>query len=219
MFFINFKTYQEGTGESAVFLVKILESVAESSQVKIVPVVQAADIKEVVSSTRLEVWTQKVDAFDFGAHTGAILPEAVFEDGAVGTFINHSEAKITDFEELTKVVKRAGEVGLKTLVFATDLDELAKVAELNPTFVAYEPAELVGSRETSVAQAKPEIISQAYEMLRARGIPLVVGAGIKTSEDVRKSVELGAVGVAVASGVVLSQNPKEELLKLVSGFE
>jgi len=219
MIFVNFKTYQEGTGELAVSLVKTLESVAEESQVKIIPVVQATDVKEIVALTRLEVWVQKVDAFDFGAHTGAILPEAVLEDGAVGTFINHSEAKISDFDELTKVVKRADEVGLKTLVFASNVAELERVAGLNLTFVAYEPAELVGSRDTSVAQAKPEVISQAYEILRAKGIPLVVGAGIKSSEDVRKSVELGAVGVAVASDIVLAKNPKEELLNLISGFE
>jgi triosephosphate isomerase len=219
MIFVNFKTYQEGTGESALSLVKLLEEAAQSTQVKIIPVVQSTDVKEIVSQTRLEIWVQKVDAFDFGAHTGAVLPEAVLEDGAVGTFINHSEAKIEDFDQLRKVVLRASEVGLKTLIFATDIPELEKVSTLTPTFVAYEPAELVGSRDTSVSQARPEVISQAYNCLRPKGIPLIVGAGIKSAEDVKKSIELGASGVAVSSSIVLSPNPKEELIKLISGFE
>ena len=40
MLFINFKTYEEGTGKNALELIKILEEVAESSQIKIIPVVQ-----------------------------------------------------------------------------------------------------------------------------------------------------------------------------------
>src|SRR3990172_5728882 len=100
MIFVNYKAYKEGTGQKAVALTKILEEVAHETQIKIIPVVQAPDIKEITSSTTLEVWTQKVDAVEFGAHTGAIVPEAVFEDGAAGTFLNHSEAKFESFEEL-----------------------------------------------------------------------------------------------------------------------
>jgi triosephosphate isomerase len=219
MIFVNFKTYKQGTGENALSLVKILEEVADKTQIKIIPVVQAADIKEIVSQTKLEVWAQKVDAFYFGAHTGAILPEAVVEDGGTGTFINHSEAKISDFDELEKVVKRSSEVGLKSLVFASDLKELERVVGLLPTFVAYEPPELIGSKDTSVTRERPEIISKAVEIAKAAKVPLIVGAGIKTSEDVKKSLELGAVGVAVSSDVVVSENPKSELLNLTLGFD
>ncbi|MFC1710329.1 triose-phosphate isomerase [Patescibacteria group bacterium] len=218
MIFINYKTYQKGTGSDAVELTKIVERVADSVHIKIIPVVQSADIKEVVSTTKLEVWTQKIDPFDFGAHTGAVLPEAVYEDGAVGTFLNHSEIKVKTFEDLKNSVKRADEVGLKTLVFAGNLGELKKILKLKPTFVSYEPPELVGSKTTSVAKAKPEIISKAVEIAKEKGTPLVVGAGIKSARDVRKSIELGCVGVAVASDVVASNNPEKELLDLVRGL-
>jgi triosephosphate isomerase len=219
MIFVNFKTYQQATGEKAISLVGVLEQVADESQIKIIPVVQATDIKEVVRTTKLEVWTQKVDPFDFGAHTGAILPEAVVEDGAAGTFLNHSEAKLTDFEVLRKSVKRAKEVGLKTLVFAKDLQELKNILPLDPTFVSYEPPELIGNKETSVAREKPEIISKAVEVAKEKGTPLIVGAGIKSDFDVRKSLELGAVGVAVASDIVLADDPKAKLEELVRGFQ
>ena len=97
MIFINFKTYQETTGQNALQLVKVLEETAHETQIKIIPVVAATDIKEAVLSTKLEVWTQKIDPVEFGAHTGAILPEAVLEDGAVGTFLNHSENRFSNF--------------------------------------------------------------------------------------------------------------------------
>jgi len=218
MIFVNFKTYKEASGESALQLTKLIEEASEEAQVKVVVAVQAPDIKEVVGSTKLEVWSQRVDSYDFGAHTGAILPEAVSEDGALGTFVNHSEAKITDFDELSKIVKRATEVGLKTLVFASDIAELTKVVTLSPTFVAYEPPELIGSRDASVAQKEPEVIAKAVGVSKEAKIPLIVGAGIKSAADIKKSLELGAVGVAIASDVVLAPDPKAELLELASGF-
>lgn len=218
MIFVNFKTYEEGSGQRALSLVKILEEVAHEANIKIIPALQAADIKEASSVTKLEIWVQKIDPVSFGAHTGSVLAEAVLEDGAVGTFLNHSEAKFASFEELRSALERANQVGLKTLVFAKDLEELKEVLSLKPTFVAYEPPELIGSRQTSVATARPETVSQASLLAKNEGTPLVVGAGIHSQDDVRKSLELGAVGVAVSSDIVKSENPKSELLDLVEGF-
>ena len=219
MIFVNFKTFEGGTGQRALSLIKILEDVAQSSGVKIIPAVQASDVKEAVLNSKLEIWTQKIDPVGFGAHTGSILPEAVYEDGAAGTFLNHSEAKIGDFGALGAAVKRAGEVGLKTLVFASGARELAQVVTLKPTFASYEPPELIGSRETSVAQAHPDIISEASEICKAAGVPLIVGAGVHSGGDVKKSLELGAVGVALATDVVAAQDPRAELMDLVEGFK
>lgn len=218
MILINFKTYQEGTGEEAIGLVKIIESVTTQTQVKIIPVVQATDLKEISLMTKLEVWAQHIDPAPYGAHTGAILAEAVLEDGASGVFLNHSEHKFRKLEDLQRAVQRAKEVGLKTLIFASDLEELKKVLPLAPTYVAYEPPELIGSQETSVARAQPEIIGQAVEFSKKAGLPLVVGAGVSSEEDVRISLQLGAVGVAVASSVVKAKDPKKKLLELVRGF-
>jgi thiamine monophosphate synthase len=38
-------------------------------------------------------------------------------------------------------------------------------------------------------------------------------------EDVKKSLELGAVGVAVATAVVKATDPKAKLLELTEGFK
>jgi len=37
--------------------------------------------------------------------------------------------------------------------------------------------------------------------------------------DVKKSIELGAAGIAVASDIVKSADPRKELLDLVEGFK
>ena len=219
MIFVNFKTYKKGTGANALRLVRVLEAVSNESGVRIIPVLQASDIKEASLVTKLPVWGQGVDPVDYGAHTGSVLAEALAEDGAEGTFLNHSEHKFKKFEDLEEAHMHARKVGLKTLVFAGNIKELKEIIRLKPDFVSYEPPELVGSKTTSVSQAKPEIISEAVELAKKHELPLVVGAGIKSSEDVRVGLSRGAVGFAVASAIVSSDDPKGELTELVKGYE
>ena len=219
MIFVNFKTYEQGSGRRAVDLSKILQEVAVDSNVKIVPVVQVIDAETIIDSTILDVWIQHVDPISYGAHTGWVLPEEATRVGVKGVFLNHSEHKFEDFSALIKANARCHEVGLKTLIFAEDLDELQKLLPLKPNFISYEPPELVGSEEESVATAKPEVIKDAFNFANQVNIPLIVGAGIKSVADVEKSLEYGALGIAVSSAIVKSNEPKEKLLELVEGFE
>lgn len=212
MIFINFKTYESGTGEKALVMSKIIEEVSKESGVKIISVVQPMDM---VSG----MWSQKIDAIEYGAHTGSILAEAVVSAGAVGTFLNHSENRFNSFEELSKAHDRAKEVGLETLIFAKDLEELEKVSKLKPDYISYEPPSLIGSKDISVATAEPEIIAKATIISKDSGIPLIVGAGVHSCADVKKCLELGAIGVAVASDIMNAIDPKLELLDLVEGFK
>jgi triosephosphate isomerase len=219
MIFVNYKTFEEGSGPKALSLTKILEETAHETQVKIVPVVQIIDAESVISETTLEVWIQHVDPVSYGAHTGWTLPEEAARAGVFGVFLNHSEHKFDNFDALSTANEKAISANLKTLIFAGSLDELKKIIALAPTYVAYEPPELVGSRTISVAEAQPEIISQAVEIARGASLPLIVGAGIHNLLDVKKSLELGAVGVAVATDVVKALDPKKELLDLIEGFK
>ena len=217
MIFVNFKAYKEGSGQGALALTRTLEEVAHATQIKIIPVVQIIDAEAVIAATQLEVWIQHIDPVSYGPYTGWTLPEEAVRVGVRGVFLNHSEHKFTNSDDLAKAVSRCLEVDLKTLVFASDLEELKRVLELKPTFVAYEPPELIGSTTTSVASAQPEIIAKASVLTKEAGVPLIVGAGINSKEDVKKSLELGAVGVAVATDVVKAQDPKKEILDLTEG--
>jgi len=218
MIFVNYKTYAEASGERALALTKILEEVARATQTKIIPVVQVIDAETVINSTQLEVWIQHVDPVSYGPYTGWVLPQEVAKSGVRGVFLNHSEHKFPDWNSLSLAVEKCKEASLKTLVFAADINELKQVLTLRPDYLAYEPPELVGSTTTSVSTAKPEIVKEASEYTKASGIPLIVGAGIHSQEDVRKSLELGAAGVAVATDVVRAQNPTAELTDLTEGF-
>ncbi len=199
-------------------MVRLLETVSRALQLKLVPVVQALDIRLVAGQTSLEVWVQDIDNISYGAHTGHILPEGVVAAGAKGVALNHSENKALDFEELVGKHARAREVGLKTLVFAGSMDELSQMIVLSPDFVAYEPPELIGSQNKSVVTEEPEIIKNAVELAQSKSLPLIVGAGIHTQEDIKISLSLGASGFAVASGIMQAQNPRQAVEDLVKGY-
>ncbi len=201
---INFKTYK--SGNESLRLAKAIEKVDRN----IIIGVQATDIYLISKNTKLQVYCQHIDAFNTGRNTGFVLPEAVKSSGAVGVFLNHSEHKL-NFEILDKSVRRCKDVGLKTLVFASDLIEANKVENLNPDYIAIELPELVAGN-VSVASAHPELISKVAKNLKSK---FLVGAGITNYEDVKKSLELGASGIAVSSAITTANNPSKVLKELI----
>jgi len=212
MIFVNFKTYQQGTGEAALVLAKSCQEVERTTGIKIIPVVQVADIFR-LTSQGLIVWAQHVDEVDFGSYTGQVLAQSVLEAGAQGTLLNHSEKKLS-LDKLKKILP--GLKGLQSLVCAGSVEEGQQISELKPDFLAYEPPELIGGK-VSVSESRPEIIKEFIEKIK--DIPVLVGAGIHQQTDVREALELGAKGILVSSDVVLSNNPQRELLDLAGGFK
>ncbi len=215
MIFVNFKTYQKGTGEKALQLVRVCQEVAQETGVTIIPVVQVVDLCR-FSCQGFEVWVQHVDDVAYGAHTGQILPEAVMAAGAKGTLLNHSENKLPA-SLVRSTLTQCQRLSLRTLVCASSVEEGKELAQFKPNFIAYEPPELIGSRQASVATAKPEVIDDFAEEVKK--IPLIVGAGIHSRQDVQTALDLGAVGILVATDVVLAKKPKKELLDLTEGFK
>lgn len=216
MIFVNFKTYQKGTGSQAVKLAKICQKVSWQTRIEIRAVVQAADIFPITKTTSLPVWAQHVDSVDYGPHTGQILPEVILAAGAKGTLLNHSEKKLPP-EVIKKTIRRCHDLGLKVLVCSENLEEAQETVQAGPDLIAYEPPELIGSQTTSVSASKPEVIKDFASQIRK--VPVLVGAGIHTQEDVKKAVGLGAVGILVAGDIVLGEDPEKELLDLAQGFK
>lgn len=215
MIIVNYKTYLESTGENALALVKKLEAASEGSSVPVIVCPQEVDTDKIIQNTRLKVWAQHVDVYDEGQSTGWYPASVAKKIGVEGVLLNHSEHKL-EKQVLETTVKRCKEHGLKTLIFAASQEEAVAVAKLEPDFVSYEPPELVGSKTTSVAEAKPETIRKVVE--RVNNIPILVGAGVKTADDVRVSLMLGAKGIAISSALVLAENPEEIMKELLSGF-
>lgn len=213
MIVVNFKTYSEATGEKARKLGEICRKARHETGEEIVVSPATEDLLR-LDHVEIPVFSQHVDAADPGSHTGHTLVENVKYAGATGTLINHSERRIPE-EDIKESVEKAREKDLTTIVCAQSPEECEKLSKFRPDYIAYEPPELIGG-DTSVSEAQPELIQRA---VRASGdVPTLTGAGIKNTEDVQKSVSLGCEGVLIASGVVKSDDPYQELIDLSEGL-
>lgn len=215
IFITNFKNYESATGINSVFLSEIHQEVAEELNLSLAVAVSTADLYRVSSQVNIPVLAQHVDPIDYGSHTGHNLAQNLKSAGAVGSLINHSERRI-DFDNIMHSAAMSQKTSLVRIVCAATPDEVEQIAALDPDFIAYEPPELIGSKNKSVASEKPESIARAVQ--NAKGIPLLVGAGINSPEDIKVSLDLGAQGFLVASAIVKAKDPKKALKKLLSAF-
>jgi triosephosphate isomerase len=103
-----------------------------------------------------------------------------------------------------------------SIVCAENDDEGYKFAQMGADFVAVEPPDLIGGN-VSVSSARPELITAAVAKIGQGKV--IIGAGIKTGEDVRIALSLGAAGVLVASGVVKAADQEAALRDLCSGLK
>ena len=170
------------------------------------------------SEVDIPIFAQHIDPIDPGAHTGWVLPESVKEAGAVGVILNHSEKQMR-IEDIEKAIDIARRLDLLTIVCANDPEVAKAVSILNPDAVAVEPPELIGTG-ISVSEAKPEIIKNAVDNVKRCNyrVKVYVGAGISKGEDVKKSIELGAYGVLLASAVTKAKDPYNKILDLAKGI-
>jgi len=215
MIIINFKNYPQALGESGIKLARSLEDVgSDFPDVELVLAVPAASIAPISQAVDLPIYAQHIDPFNSGQTTGFSIAESVREAGAGGTLINHSERPVA-LEMILDAVERAKNSGMKTVVCASSVEDVNRVKTSVPSYIAYEPPELIGG-DISVSEAKPALIEEAVQL--AEPTPLLCGAGINFQSDVKKALELGSVGVLVASAVVTAEEPAKELRELMKGF-
>ena len=211
----NLKNYETSTGANALEMAKIHEKVAKATGKSIGIAVNAIDLYRVAKEVSIPVFAQHVDPIDYGKGTGHILPQAVKKAGAIGTLLNHSERRL-DVEVLKDSVACAQKANLMRIVCAENPAEIEELSKLEPDCVAFEPPELIGSTGASVATAKPQSIADSVAV--SGGIPVLVGAGINSVEDVKVSLSLGAKGFLVATAITKAEDPEKTLTEFVEAF-
>lgn len=218
MLLINFKTYGQGTGQKALELAKKADSIAKGGY-NIVLSVQMTDIDRVSRAVSIPVYSQHIDPIEPGSHTGWILPEAIKEAGVKGSLINHSEHSIGP-EKVKACVQKCKELGLVSVCCAPTTAMAKKIAAYGPDYIAIEPPELIGG-DVSVSKARPEVIKNTVDAVRKVNpkVRVLCGAGVQNGEDVSKALELGSVGVLVASAIVKSDSPGKVISDMIGGFD
>jgi triosephosphate isomerase len=218
MIILNFKCYGESIGSNAVKLAKISKKVSEDTGMTIIVAPTFIDIERIVSEVSIPVFSQHIDSVELGSHTGYIPPEAVKEAGAVGSLVNHSERRLL-LADVDACISRAKSVGLQTCICSNNASVSAAAATLNPTIVAVEPPELIGSGR-SVSKTKPEVVTSTVDLIRKVNDEVIIlcGAGIATAEDARAAIKLGTEGILLASAFTKAADPQKVLYELVDGL-
>ncbi len=224
---VNFKAYYPYSfGENALRIARDAKKVWEETGVEIIlipPYTEIKSVLEVVKGTEIKVYAQHADPVEPGARTGFIPLEGLKEAGVHGVLLNHSEHRLK-LADINWLIKKAKELGLRTLVCADVPETGAAVAVLKPDMVAVEPPELIGTG-IPVSKAKPEVITRSVELIRKVNSEVIIltGAGISKGEDVYAAIKLGTSGVLVASAIVKAKNPyeviKDMALNGIKAFE
>ena len=218
LFIINFKNYEEIAASKSLELAENASKVAKKHGVKIV-VCPPQHLVSEVAKLPVVVFSQHVDPAKVGSTTGYVVPELLKESNVAGSLINHSEHRMPP-EQIEAVVSRLKSLGMTSVVCVKDPDEAARYAKLGPDYIAVEPPELIGSGK-AVSKERPEIITNSVKAVKEakNSTRLLCGAGIVSGEDVSKSLELGADGILVASGIVKSSDWEKTIEQFALAFK
>ena len=210
---VNYKTYSEATGKKAVKLSKIAEKVNKETGVNISVAPQFTDIKAITDTVSIPVLSQHIDPITPGSHTGHILLNSIKEAGAIGTLINHSEKQLK-LSDIQTIIKNTQESNMASVVCTNNASVSSAVAALKPDIISIEPPELIGTG-IPVSKAQPKVVTDTIERVKQVNpdAVLLCGAGITKSEDVTAALNLGTMGVLVASGIVKAKDPHKVLME------
>ncbi|MCL4314238.1 MAG: triose-phosphate isomerase [Candidatus Thermoplasmatota archaeon] len=213
---VNFKQYHESTGRSAISLISLLNHAIDFKGIETFFAVSLTDLLSASEIYGDMVIAQHVDGVDSGPYTGHVSYRTLLNMGVRKSLLNHSERKVKK-EIIAKTAMLCDKAGVELILCAADIDEVKMFSSLPVPFIAYEPPDLIGGN-ISVSTANPDTIRDAAVVCDRADKALLVGAGIKVPDDARKSVELGASGILISSGVVLSREPGDALSSLAKAL-
>lgn len=215
LFEIGLKGYLYG--KEALELAKEADRLSKKYNIGIIFDPQYSDIPLIARETQnIYVFSQHMDPVKPGRGHGSVLPEALKSAGAAGTLLNHAEKRIT-LSEISRTIKRADEAGLATLVCADSPEEAAAIAQLRPNMILAEPPDLIGS-DKAVGK---EFIEKTMSLVKNIDPEIIVfnSAGIKTAEDVREVIILGAEGTGSTSGILKAKDPYSIMEDMISALK
>jgi triosephosphate isomerase (TIM) len=214
---LNFKNYEEVSGDKAIKLAQAAHEVAAKLEVEIVVAPPQPTLALIAKSVKIPVISQHVDNEDVGPSTGFFVPEIARACGAVGSIINHSEHRI-EMTSIATLVDRMRKLGMTSIVCAQEPHEVMEISAFKPDFIAIEPPELIGSGR-AVSKENPAIITKSIQVAGSRS-SIICGAGITDKDDVTKAMELGSHGILVASSIVKATGSwHEKISELAFGMK
>lgn len=214
MIFLSLKTYKEATGDAVIKLLSSVKKISEETGVRIISVAQPTDIYRIKKELGIEVWAQHMDPIDPGKNMGWLSPYSLKAAGATGVVINHSEHKVSD-EIIKQTLEKAKQYNLQTLLIGHNVDMVLSFASWGPDYLSYEREDMVGGGVSMLT----EEVDHVKRLVSELKIPLIIGAGVSTWEDIKSALALGAKGAILASAFTLAADPEAKLRELAGAFK
>ncbi len=216
MLVINFKNYSQASGQNGAKQFEAISRFIKENprlQDKIFVAPNMLDLLSVKSSNKdINVISQHVDNKDYGSTTGWIPVERLLDENIEISILNHGEHRIENLEETINALHKKG---MKLIVCCENNKEVKKVLELKPFAIALEPSELIGTGDS--VTNRPDEVKEFVSIINGQ-VKALIGAGVSTKEDVKKSLQLGADGVLLASAFVKADDHYAKIKELVSPF-
>lgn len=212
---VNFKVYAEVEGHRALTLAKTCQKVSKESGVDIAVCPPMTGLALISHLLEIPVYSQNVDPLKPGSGTGYVTPSMLHSTDVKGTLVNHSEHRQST-EDVATCIEMCKYLSLDVCACAESVDKARELAAFAPQMIAVEPPELIGG-DVSVTTANPRIVSDTVDAVHqvCPDTAVLCGAGVKTGEDVKTALDLGARGVLLASGVVKAKDPEAVLRDLI----
>ncbi|OYT49110.1 MAG: triose-phosphate isomerase [Desulfurococcales archaeon ex4484_42] len=214
---INFKAYPTSYGRKGLEIAKLADKIFKEfkGNVEVIIAPPATEIRTLKDEVEVKIFAQHADPYDLGARTGWLPLEIIKDTGADGILINHSEHRLR-LDEINKLVVKAKELNMISLVCADVPETGAAVALLRPDIIAVEPPELIGTG-IAVSKAKPEVVTNSVNLIRNvnKEVIILTGAGISSPDDVEAAIRLGTSGVLVASAIMKAKDPEKVIRGMV----
>ena len=175
------------------------------------------ELNEISKKVSIPVFSEHFDPQSLGHHTGYMPIEAIIENGAEGSLINHSEHSIP-FKEIKKAVEEAKKKRIISILCIPNQRWLNKAIKLKPDMIALEFPDLIGGK-ISVSQEMPRIIRNAASKAKKHSIRFLCGGGVHSMTDAQRAIEEGCDGVLIASCVLKAKSPDSILTKLCKGVK
>lgn len=208
MLIINCKNYDCIDEKSIIKLSKIIKEISFKYKIQII-IAPPHHLLTIPLRYKIPVLAQHVDNIDKNNSTGFLILKSIKISKINGSLINHSEHRITR-NDIIDLIQKIKKLNMISVVCVENVGELKSYLEYNPTYIAIEPKNLIGTNR-SVTTENPEIIKHASNILENHKTKLLCGAGISSSNDVTKATELGANGVLVSSSIIKSTNWYEKI--------
>jgi triosephosphate isomerase len=186
-------------GDDVFALALAADEAAARYQVDVLFTAPLVDIRRIAGAVkRLLVFAPHMDPIRPGRGVADVLPESLAAAGASGVMINHCEKPVS-LNTLEQTIRRAGEVGLLSIVCTDTVAQAEAAARLRPDIIVAEPTELIGTGKTS----DPAYVEATIGAIKSidPGILILQSAGISSGEDVYRVIAAGAEGTGSSSGI------------------